>query len=421
MIDDWLDRGLLGRTRRIIGDHPAHAVGGAVRDHLLDRAPYDVDLVLDGTAEQVALILESQLPARLVRLGARRFAALRLVSEDGVVDLWDREGATLARELARRDLTVNSIAVDLRDGAFVDPMGGRADLEIGLLRANTDRSFVDDPLRVLRLARFATTLPGFTIDPKTLELARQASPRLPAIAAERRREELARALEAQSPEAAIETLAALGIYPAIVRGRADGAERAVGACRCARTLRRELGLESADAAVSLSVLHGSILVTAAEGELDALLEDGWVTRSQAREIAIVTEVSALPSDYGDQRWWLHRTGGLWPTALCHAAALACVSRPFSSETAEISVSGCQRDRDRAAAMVRIAQSGGRELFTPEPLLRGGEVGDLLEIEAGPDLGVAVRRLRRRQIEGKITSRREAIEWLLSERRSSGAD
>ena len=70
-----------------------------------------------------------------------------------VLDLWDRESASLEDDLARRDFTVNSFAVDLRGGGVADPFGGLGDLEQRTLRATTRGSFEGDPLRVLRLAR----------------------------------------------------------------------------------------------------------------------------------------------------------------------------------------------------------------------------------------------------------------------------
>ena len=83
------------------------------------------------------------------------------------------EPADLGRDLARRDFTVNAIALDLADGALAEFPGARDDLRAGRLRVLHDRSFLDDPTRLWRLARYAARL-GFEIEPRTRELAEAA-------------------------------------------------------------------------------------------------------------------------------------------------------------------------------------------------------------------------------------------------------
>jgi Poly A polymerase head domain/Probable RNA and SrmB- binding site of polymerase A len=199
------------------GDTECHLVGGVLRDRLLGLATHDLDAVVAGRGDEIAGELAARLPARLVRLGGEDFAAYRLVlgarsagtpgtardandasdaNDDAgpsgyrILDLWDRQSLSLHDDLARRDFTVDSIALAPRDGAVADPFGGLADLERRVLRATTGQSFAGDPLRVLRLPRLLARLPGFRIAPGTCELARRAAPRLPEVAAERIREEL---------------------------------------------------------------------------------------------------------------------------------------------------------------------------------------------------------------------------------------
>ena len=89
------------------------------------------------------------------------------------VDVTRLRGDAIAADLAQRDFTVNAIAVPLADPAAepIDPFGGADDLERGVLRAVSERSFADDPLRILRAARLAAQL-GFGLDPATARLAR---------------------------------------------------------------------------------------------------------------------------------------------------------------------------------------------------------------------------------------------------------
>jgi fumarate hydratase class II len=235
--------GELARIARDAGVE-AHLVGGVVRDALLRVAVHDLDAVVSARGEDISRRLARRLGARWVRLGGERFAAYRLVFQedllreepssevtgngvgdeeaaaDSMLDLWDREGGSLEADLARRDLTVNALALDLASGQLIDPFGGRSDLAARRLRAVTDDSFTGDPLRVLRLARFAVQLPGFGPDRHTVELARAAAGGLAQIAAERVREELMKLLALPGAERGLALLAQLGLFPALWLGDA---------------------------------------------------------------------------------------------------------------------------------------------------------------------------------------------------------
>jgi tRNA nucleotidyltransferase (CCA-adding enzyme) len=165
-------------------------VGGGVRDLLLGRAHPDLDLVAEGPIEELATELASALGAT-----ARhhpRFATATLELPDGArLDLataraesYATPGALptvtpggLEEDLARRDFTVNAMALELvpegRRGRLLDPHGGRSDLEARLLRTLHPRSFADDPTRILRGVRFALRL-GFAFEPHTEDTARRA-------------------------------------------------------------------------------------------------------------------------------------------------------------------------------------------------------------------------------------------------------
>jgi poly(A) polymerase len=250
------------------GAGECHLVGGALRDRALGLVTRDLDAVVAGRGGEIAGELAVRLPARLVALGGKEFASYRLVlrppARDGaqppgqvagavdqahetrgmerigegpgiaaalgggsaagsagidVVDLWDRGSTPLADDLARRDFTVNSFALEPRSGELIDPFGGLADLERRILRATTRGGFEGDPLRVLRLVRLALRLPGFTVEPETFDLARATAHRLAEVAAERIRDELWMVLS--HPEAArgLRALAALDLYPGLWLGR----------------------------------------------------------------------------------------------------------------------------------------------------------------------------------------------------------
>ncbi len=153
-----------------------HLVGGALRDTALGETIRDLDAVVEQRGHIIAERLAANTSGRLVVLGGDRFAAYRVVLPEMTVDLWDRQGASLESDLLRRDLTVNSFALDLSSGDLSDPADGLTDLRNRLLRATGTKVFADDPLRALRLARLAGQLPKFSVEPATISLARRVAP-----------------------------------------------------------------------------------------------------------------------------------------------------------------------------------------------------------------------------------------------------
>ncbi|HZB74957.1 MAG TPA: hypothetical protein VE526_01945 [Solirubrobacteraceae bacterium] len=211
--------------RAVAGEPGVWVVGGAVRDTLLGREPRELDLVVEGDAPAVArraaarvggeLVVHERFGTATVRAGAlvvdlasarrERYPAPGALPE---VEL----GATIDEDLARRDFTVNAIAVALADGAVARVPHAEEDLRAGRLRVLHDASFADDPTRLLRLARYAARL-GFAPDPHTAALARAAG--LDGVSAERLGAELRLLLEEPQP-AALEALARYA--PALLPG-----------------------------------------------------------------------------------------------------------------------------------------------------------------------------------------------------------
>ena len=411
MSKTWLDRGLLGRIRKITRPWRCHLVGGAVRDHLLGRAIHDLDLLVGG-GDPVVSALAAQLPARKIEIGGDRFAAIRLVGvdDDGSdfeIDVWDRGETPLEQELARRDLTINSLALDLADGALTDPFAGGRDIAVRRLRATTDTVFADDPLRVLRLARFAAELDGFAVEPATRELARSAIDGLERVASERQREELTRTLVAERPEAAIALWAEIGFLSRSLAVDSDLATAGAASVRTA--IERARGCRALlppEVHADRFTLHAATLLTALDRDIAMLFELGLISKRQARGVALVLPHRRLPAESAEQRWLLYRAAEQWPAALCHAAAWD----PSPTDAAE-----------RAASIAALAVAEGDSIFNPQPLVRGDEIRRQLAINTGPEIGVAAKRLRRLQVEGRITRHDQALDWLLNEHRSSTAD
>jgi tRNA nucleotidyltransferase (CCA-adding enzyme) len=202
------------------------AVGGAVRDALLGLPPGpEIDLVVEGDARPLAERLGRALGARVV--SHPRFGTASIETpHGGRVDLvsarreaYAAPGAlptvspgTLADDLARRDFSVNAMALRLsgaRAGELVDPYGGAVDLEAGLVRLLRPDGFEEDPSRLVRAARYAARL-GFALAPETEAAGRAAAPALD-LGSARVGSELRRLLEDPSPAGALALLAGLGV------------------------------------------------------------------------------------------------------------------------------------------------------------------------------------------------------------------
>ena len=169
------------------GEPGVHVVGGAVRDALLGRVPRELDVVVEGDAVAVArraaerlggeLVVHDRFGTAVVRSPAATFDVVtgrtESYAEPGALPEV-RPGATIEEDLARRDFTVNAIALRVADGALAEWPGARADLAAGVLRVLHERSFEDDPTRLLRMARYGARL-GFEPDPDTDALAAAAT------------------------------------------------------------------------------------------------------------------------------------------------------------------------------------------------------------------------------------------------------
>lgn len=202
-------------------------VGGAVRDQLLGRPVVDIDWVVVGaTPEQMRAQgyrpVGDDFPVFLHPTSGEEYALARTERKSGHgyggFTFHTSPDVTLEDDLLRRDLTVNAMA-QADDGTILDPYGGQADLAARILR-HVSPAFAEDPLRVLRVARFAARYAylGFTVAAETLALMRSLaeSGELQHLTAERIWQEFARALMEDNPEVFIEVLRDCGALKALL-------------------------------------------------------------------------------------------------------------------------------------------------------------------------------------------------------------
>jgi len=207
----------------------AWIVGGSLRDELLGRPVRDVDVAIAGDPASPARALAARVRGPVFRL-SEAFGAWRVIDPraERVYDFAPLQGDSIESDLRRRDFTVNAMARPIELEALgagsealpaatplIDPLGGRADLDSRTLRVLGAEAYESDPLRTLRLARFAAEL-GFAPDPETERLTQAAAARVTDAAGERVFAELRRLVIADGALAGLELADRLGVLDAVL-------------------------------------------------------------------------------------------------------------------------------------------------------------------------------------------------------------
>lgn len=222
--------------------YAAYVVGGCVRDSLLGLTPHDWDLCTSALPQQVMELFGAQ---RCIPTGLQHGTVT--VKQSGAlyeITTFRTEGTytdgrhpdevhfvpDVREDLARRDLTINAMAYNEKEG-LVDPFGGQADLQSGIVRAVgvPRQRFTEDALRILRLYRFAARF-GFAIDPPTAQAAQELCAHLDCVSVERIEEELAKLLSAPAPAAYLNKKILLVILPELSPEALAAAKPMVDAC-----------------------------------------------------------------------------------------------------------------------------------------------------------------------------------------------
>ena len=222
--------------------YAAYVVGGCVRDSLLGLTPHDWDLCTSALPQQVMELFGAQ---RCIPTGLQHGTVT--VKQSGAlyeITTFRTEGTytdgrhpdevhfvpDVREDLARRDFTINAMAYNEK-GGLVDPFGGQADLQSGIVRAVgvPRQRFTEDALRILRLYRFAARF-GFAIDPPTAQAAQELCAHLDCVSVERIEEELAKLLSAPAPAAYLDEKILGVVLPELSPEALAAAKPVVDAC-----------------------------------------------------------------------------------------------------------------------------------------------------------------------------------------------
>ena len=379
--DDLRDAVVPVSERFAAAGHRLYLVGGLVRDSLMGLAPTtDHDLTTDATPDQVRRLVEGVADA--VWLQGERFGTVGIRVGDLIMEITThraesyvgdsrkpvvRFSTDLHEDLGRRDFTVNAMAVDVVDGKLHDPFDGRADLAAGILRTplSPEESFGDDPLRMLRAARFHA---GYDLAPVDgiVEAARSLADRIGIVSGERIRGELFRLLEVVDPTLGFSFLEdvdlAWRVLPELAR--LDGDARSSALARVAST--------TTDPVLRLAVIAWS---TGGLAESTVALR---LSGADAGRIAGLV-------DGADRIRIGGATGRSWSDE--SVRRLAAASGPILDRVVDFAESVGVPAGDLPVALGRLRAAG--ELDYLGPALGGDEVMALLGLEAGREVGEAL--------------------------------
>ena len=389
-----------------------YLVGGVVRDHLMgiQHAGQDLDATTDARPEEIKRLVAGLAEAvwtqgeRFGTIGCRidgrpyeitthRADAYDESSRKPVVSFGDH----IEDDLARRDFTVNAMAVDLRDRRLVDPHDGRGDLERLILRTPLDPevSFSDDPLRMLRAARFHATYGLVPVEPLTSAIAEMGD-RMAIVSAERVRDELEKLLLLDRAGEGLRLLHSTRLLGRVIEaldGIAAGEVELLG---------RRVEAQAVLAGPRWAALLFDARPVAAS--LGPLRPSGHLAREVTWLVGDRTWLDSVPHD---------------PPAIRRAASASPVGHVIENRLdffAALRMGDEASGDDIAAARETTAalRTAEPDLDNPRPVLSGDVVCGLLDLSPGPDVGVALGWLaEQRIIEGPLDpddAKERLLEW-----------
>ena len=440
-------------------------VGGAVRDAALGREVADLDLAVAGDPGAAAKAIGRELGEHAFELSAE-FGTWRVVARERgwQIDVTALRGDGIEADLAERDFTIGAVAAPLAGGAPVDPYAGLTDLAEKRLRAVSERSFLADPLRLLRAPRLAAEL-ELEIEPRTAGLARAAAARAADPAGERQLAELRQLMGGPDPLRGLALLGDLGVEGAVLpelellRGVEQGPNHHLDVydhtlAVLEHTLEVEADLErfaGERAAEVMELLEeplademnrrtalrfGALFHDIAKPQTKAEF-NGFVGFKGHDEVGAETIGSICGRLRASRKLTQHlqamarhhlRLGFLiaempLPPRRVHAYLRA--TEPVTVDVTLLTVADRLSARGAgpiaAPEMVAAHLQLAREMIVagldwrregpPAPLLRGDEIAAELGIEPGPELGSALAELEAAQYAGEVTDRAGAFEHL----------
>ncbi|MDF5713646.1 MAG: CCA tRNA nucleotidyltransferase [Rhizonema sp. NSF051] len=378
---------------------PAYMVGGAVRDAILERTReyVDLDFVLPSNAVKVARQIATHYKAGFVLLDPQRQIA-RVVFPHATADFAQAEGASLEIDLHRRDFTVNAIAYNPHTQEFIDPLQGRQDIQQGLLKMISPANLKDDPLRLLRAYRQAAQL-GFTIEPATQDAIRSLASLITKVAAERVRVELGYMLSPQGNLWIAHAWEDGLLKPFFKYATKESLTLLAAVDRAASQLKLESLLQKyvRDTVKTtwLGIAKLACLVKSepsiAEIELQQLTYSRSEIKATITALKLSPQLQAPQLSLREQYFLFQEAGFVFPTIVVLAVARGILVEAIAPLT------------DRYLNPDDLVAH-------PTPLLSGKELIIALNVPASPLVGKILTEISVAQIEGKVSTPAQAIEF-----------
>jgi poly(A) polymerase len=412
--------------------HELALVGGSVRDALLGGLGEDLDFTTDARPEQVLRVVRPWADAvwevgiAFGTVGARRgdyrieITTYRSERYDAASRKPDvRYGRELAGDLRRRDFTVNAMAIALPDRRFVDPYHGLRDLAERTLRTpcTPQESFNDDPLRMLRAARFSARL-GFEVAPEVVEAMTELADRISIVSAERIRDELVKLVTAPHPRRGLSLLVRTGladrVLPELPRLRLERDEHHRHKDVYEHTLTvLEQAIALEDAGPDFVLRFAALMHDVGKPKTRRFEPDGGVsfhhhevvgahmTRARMKALKFSNDVTDEVCRLVELHLRFHGYGtGEWTDSAVRRYVRD--AGPLLDRLHKLTRSDCTtRNRKRAAALARAydhleariaALAEQEELAAIRPDLDGNQIMSILGIKPGPLVGRAYRHL-----------------------------
>ena len=436
-------------ARYVSPSQPLYLVGGAVRDSLLGKPCSDIDLVCTQNPRWIARKFADEIGGDFFVLDDERDTCRVLISNDMgaslVVDFAAMRGDSIREDLAKRDFTINAMAVDFFDQEMViDPFKGGRDLQEKRLRVVSPSSFADDPLRTIRAVRYALNL-GLKMEPGMTDLILSSVSGLQHISAERKRDEIIKIFSGQKIHTGLQLLQKFTVFRFIpLAVRSDFS--------CAVTLARSLEDLVAWLCGEKSHEHQAAFYQSALlvelGRFREQLRNHYLVKNRSRRenrsllyLAIILDGATNPECYlrglalsvdEIRQVTDHLNAGPVLQELIDKGSTPepiDIYRYFKATgsggldaavTMLAKQAGLIGSEFSQAQWLYLLQITGKlmeawfhkpELIAPIPLVNGEVLMRHLGLDAGPIIGQLLEQLKEEQVKGSITNAAEALQWI----------
>jgi len=450
LVEQLLESDLAELIRSKSNDQQVWLVGGALRDHFLQIIQPDLDFAVNSDAISLARGLADAMDVPCYVLDEQRDTARVMLPEQATLDFARLRAPTLEADLRLRDFSINSMAVDLNQpDRLIDPLGGLQDLKDKVLRASAIDSIQKDAIRSLRAIRLSTSF-ALRIENQTKEQIRRSADGLSECAAERRRDELSKMLDSNGVATAMQLMRRLDLLPSVMPRQAVlTSEEWDQTLKVVDRLAEMLGaVAEPDRVGNLPLAELSLKLSRYRAKLDTHLRrtiPGGHRSSQILFLAALhTKVEdATKSAYASARElrYSEAEAGLARSIAAHRHRAADLEGDATDLSAhryfrDCGVNGIEAallylaisiseapTQDRWEMQVNVAQQLFEAWFeqydlivAPPQLVRGDKLAAALDLQPGPTIGELLAAIAEEQVEVRIATESEALEfardWML---------